>query len=187
MGAPAVSCGHTRGPQHFLVKKMLGWVSRGWSESRTRPADLTPRKALQPAGCNKRGRTTPFQEGPLTLKNYSNAQKNGEEHRLAGGGRRAEPGLRTSRQEKPAATAAKKAPPGPFRYKEGSFRRDAFCFKESKKFRLYKNAHPGLWGYEGPANLHCKKKTKVLRGPWVKGHASQKRATGGPGPQRPEK
>ena len=84
-----------------------------------------------------------------------------------GGGRRAEPGLRTSRQKELAATAAKKpSPPGPPRHKRRFVKEVHFLFFENcKDFRLCKNAHPGLWGYEGPANLHCKKKTKVLRGP----------------------
>ena len=49
--------------------------------------------------------------------------------------------------------------------KEGLFRRTAFCLKESKKFRLRKNAHPGLWGYEGSTNLHRGRETKVVRTP----------------------
>ena len=51
-----------------------------------------------------------------------------------GGGRRAEPGLRTSRQKELAAAAAKKPPPpGPPRYPKGFFRRTPFCLSPKKK------------------------------------------------------
>ena len=40
--------GYSRGPQYFLAEEMLGWVSRGWSESRTRPADLNAKKSSRP-------------------------------------------------------------------------------------------------------------------------------------------
>ena len=57
----------------------------------------------------------------------------------------------------------KRAPPGLFRYKTGCFRRGAFCLKNRKDFRLCKNAHPGLWGYEGSTSLYRGRKKNVLR------------------------
>ena len=64
--------------------EVRAFCARGQSESRTRPADLTPRKALQPAGCNKRERTTPFQEGPLPLKITATRKKTAKSIALRG-------------------------------------------------------------------------------------------------------
>ena len=64
-----------------------------------------------------------------------------------GGGRRAEPGLRTSRQEKPAAAAAKNRPRrGRSGIKEGLFRRTAFCLKKSEKFSFAQKRPPRVVG-----------------------------------------
>ena len=74
MGAPAASCGRPRGPQYFLAEEMLGWVSRGWSESRTRPADLTtlvPRrgkKSLRPQPQQTRKKRAPSEGLPSVFK-----------------------------------------------------------------------------------------------------------------------
>ena len=85
-------------------------------------------------------------------------------HFVRGGGRRAEPGLRTSRQEKPAATAAKNRPrrgrPGIKKVCQGSA---LPVLGNCKDFRLCKNAHPGLWGNESSTNLHRNRKKNVLR------------------------
>ena len=129
-----------------------------------------------------------------------------------GGGRRAEPGLRTSRLEKPAAVYApqgysrkKPSPPGLFRYKEGSFRRTAFCLKKSQKFSLVQKHPPRVvrrqrpcgsisWEKEerpttlarlNPPHIFSLRSNK--RGPRVWGYVSQKRATGGSGPKRSER
>ena len=82
-----------------------------------------------------------------------------------GGGRRAEPGLRNSRQKELAAEAAKKpSPPGPFRLKRRFVKEVHFLFFENcKNFCLCKNAHPGLWDNKGSTNLHRKRKKNVLR------------------------
>ena len=55
-----------------------------------------------------------------------------------GGGRRAEPGLRTSRQKELAATAAKKSPPpGPSRLKRSFFQKGCLPFKEIGKIFVF--------------------------------------------------
>ena len=55
--------GYSRGPQYFLAEEMLGWVSRGWSESRTRPADLTPKKT-----CGRSRKKTAPRRGSSGIK-----------------------------------------------------------------------------------------------------------------------
>ena len=133
------SCGHSRkrkkekGPfrrapsrlklQQRAKKRQRASPCGGWSEGRTRPANLTP--------------PVP-QRGKKSLRPFMPRR----------------------------GTAAKKEPRrGPPRHKRGSFRRTAFCLKESKKFRLYKNAHPGLWGDKGPMNRHRGRKTGAVRTP----------------------
>ena len=82
------------------------WVSSRGGGRRAEPGLRTSRQE-KPAAVPQKRKKAPS-GGPPPAQNYSNTLKNGKEHRHAVGGRRAEPGLRTSRLKKPAAAAAKK-------------------------------------------------------------------------------
>ena len=124
--------GYSRGPQYFLAEEMLGWVSRGWSEGRTRPADLTPRKACGRSR-KKEKEEGPFRRAPSRLKLQQRAKKR-QRASPCGGGRRAEPGLRTSRHLCPEGVKRARGRLCPAgvqaatkEKEQGSFRRIAFC------------------------------------------------------------
>ena len=94
-------------------------------------------------------------------------------HFVRGGGRRAEPGLRTSRQEKPAARRPQKRACGRSRKKEkGPFRRAPSRLKLQQRAKKRQRASPCGGGRRAEPGLRtsrhlCPEGVKKARGPFM--------------------
>ena len=158
--------GHSRGPQYFLAEEMLGWVSRGWSESRTRPANLTtlvprrgeksPQPVYAPQGCRlqQKRKNNALSGGPPHAQKLQQRAKKRRRASPCGGGRRAEPGLRTSRHLCPEGVkrargrSRKKPPPqGPPRHKKKACQGSTLpVLEKSEKFSFVQKRPPRVVG-----------------------------------------